>query len=83
MLRRRLKGAEADLTDEDLMQLALGLALDQDQWDHGNDASRSRVKLDCLRFLHEVRQDAKGAGDQGAVSDFHVWVQTRRGGGGG
>ena len=77
-IQSRLKGAVGDLTDADRVTLALGLALDQEQWDRGADASRAKVKLDCLKFIQDVRMDGR-AKENGAdvAASFAMWVGKR------
>lgn len=58
-----------------MVTLALGLALDQEQFDKGSDASRARVKLECLKFVQDVRMDGRKAPDGDAPeASFQVWV---------
>ena len=79
LIQSKMGSAATNVTPEDLVTLALGLALDQEQWDKGSDASRAKVKLDCLRFIHDVQEDKRtAAGDSGGVADFAVWVGRRR-----
>jgi hypothetical protein len=74
----RIRVKPEALTDEDIQLLAMELILDQDQWDEGTDAQRSKVKLDALKFIHEVRKDSKPVEDATA-SDFEVWKVKSKG----
>lgn len=77
-IQSKLKDAVTDLTDGDMVALALGLALDQEQWDKGSDPGRAKVKLACLQFIHDVRLDAR-AKETGAdvAASFEMWVGRR------
>lgn len=69
---KRIRKDPNKLSPESLQQLALDLLLDAPDDENGS-AARLKVKLDCIRLLHDMMQDNKEPQDAAGTDDAADW----------
>lgn len=75
---KALKKDPKDLTDEVIQQMTMDLLLDAPDDENGS-AARLKIKLECLRLLHDINNDNENrkAKQQEEGDDFGQWTPPK------